>query len=162
MNRDGYIQFAKKYQDDIFLDMGSWIEMKSSQLGLAFDILNNLPLQAYNIDHRCHVDLTPCALFFNPMMLYQAIETVMTSVQIRSGVEEDGVLVRNKKELAKAIIAGHKKIYTVKPRCNSMVGQAKFYLELCEYTAVIERYIYTVARKRMFKMFKVMMSGSEQ
>lgn len=159
MNRDKYIQFAKKYQDDIFLDMGSWIDVKSSQLGLAFDILNNLPLQAYNIDYRCHVDLTPCSLLFNPIMLYQAIETVMTSVVIRNGVEEDGVLVRNKKELARAIIAGHKKIYTVKPRCNSMVVQAKFYQELCEYTAVIERYIYTVARKRMFKMFGVMMGG---
>ena len=151
------IQFTKKYQDDIFLDMGSWIDIKSSQLGLAFDILNNLPLQAYNIDYGCHTDLSPCALFFNPMMLYQAIETVMTSVDIRNGIEEDGVLVRNKKELAKAIIAGHKKIYTVKPRCNSMVEQAKFYQELCGYVAVIERYIYNVARKRMFKMFGVMM-----
>lgn len=162
MNRDGYIQFAKGYQDDIFLDMGSWVKMKSSQLGLAFDILNNLPLQAYNFEYKCHVDLSPCALFFNPMMLYQAIETVMTSVQIRSGVEEDGVLVRNKKELAKAVIAGHKKIYTVKPKCNSPVEQARFHRELCEYVLVIERYIYMVARKRMFKMFKVMMSGSEQ
>lgn len=162
MNRDGYIQFTKKYQDDIFLDMGCWAQMKSFKLGLAFDILNNLPLQAYNFDYRCHTDLSPCALFFNPMMLYQAIETVMTSVMIKSGVEEDGVLVRNKKELAKAIIAGHKKIYTVKPKCNSLAGQAEFYMELCEYTAVIERYIYKVARKRMFKMFEVMMSGSEQ
>ena len=159
MNRDKYIQFTKKYQDDIFLDMGSWVEMKSSQLGLAFDILNNLPLQAYNIDHRCHVDLTPCALLFNPMMLYQAIETVMTSVHIRSGVGEDGVLVRNKKELAKAIIAGHKMIHIVKPKCNSLAEQAEFYMELCEYPAVIERYIYKVARKRMFKMFRVMMGG---
>ena len=156
------IQFTKGYQDDIFLDMGSWVDMKSSQLGLAFDILNNLPLQAYNFEYKCHVDLTPCALFFNPMMLYQAIETVMTSVDIRNGVEEDGVLVRNKKELAKAIIAGHKKIYTVKPKCNSLVEQAKFHRELCEYVSVIKRYIYTVARKRMFKMFGVMMSGSEQ
>lgn len=159
MNRDKYIQYTKEYQDDIFLDIGSWIEMKSSQLGLAFDILNNLPLQAYNYEYRYHQDLTPCALLFNPMMLYQAIETVMTSVVIRNGVEEDGVLVRNKKELARAIIAGHKKIYTVKPRCNSPVEQAKFYQELCEYTAVIERYIYNVARKRMFKMFEVMMGG---
>lgn len=156
------IQFAKKYQDDIFLDMGSWVDMKSSQLGLAFDILNNLPLQAYNYEYKHHVDLTPCALLFNPMLLYQAVETVMTSVVIRNGVEEDGVLVRNKKELARAIIAGHKKIYTVKPRCNSLVEQAKFYQELCGYTAVIERYIYKVARKRMFQMFKVMMGGSEQ
>lgn len=156
------IQFAKKYQDDICLDIGSWIEIKSSQLGLAFDILNNLPLQAYNYEYKYHEDLTPCALFFNPMMLYQAIETVMTSVVIRSGVEEDGVLVRNKKELAKAIIAGHKKIYTVKPKCNSPVEQARFCQELCGYVAVIERYIYTVARKRMFKMFGVMMGGSEQ
>ena len=162
MNRDGYIQFTKGYQDDIFLDMGSWVQMKSFKLGLAFDILNNLPLQAYNFDYGCHTDLSPCALFFNPMMLCQAIETVMTSVQIRSDVGEDGVLVRNKKELAKAIIAGHKMIYTVKPRCNSLVEQAKFYRELCEYTAVIERYIYMVARKRMFKMFGVMMGGSEQ
>ena len=162
MNRDGYIQFAKGYQDDIFLDMGSWVQMKSFKLGLAFDILNNLPLQAYNFEYKCHVDLSPCALFFNPMMLYQAIETVMTSVDIRNGVGEDGVLVRNKKELAKAIIAGHKKIYTVKPKCDSIKKQAEFHRELCEYTAVIERYIYMVARKRMFKMFKVMMSGSEQ
>lgn len=162
MNRDGYIQFTKGYQDDIFLDMGSWVQMKSFKLGLAFDILNNLPLQAYNFEYGCHTDLSPCALFFNPMMLYQAIETVMTSVQIRSGVGEDGVLVRNKKELAKAIIAGHKKIYIVKPNCNSIAEQAELYMELCEYTSVIERYIYTVARKRMFKMFKVMMSGSEQ
>ena len=162
MNRAGYIQFTKGYQDDIFLDIGSWVQMKSFKLGLAFDILNNLPLQAYNFDYGYHTDLSPCALFFNPMMLYQAIQTVMTSVQIRSGVEEDGVLVRNKKELAKAVIAGHKKIYTVKPKCNSLAEQAEFYMELCEYTAVIERYIYKVARKRMFKMFKVMMSGSEQ
>lgn len=153
------IQFAKKYQDDIFLDMGSWIDVKSSQLGLAFDILNNLPLQAYNIDYRYHTDLSPCALFFNPMMLYQAIQTVMMSVVIRSGVEEDGVLVRNKKELAKAIIAGHKKIYTVKPKCDSIKKQAEFHIELCEYTAVIERYIYKVAKNRMFKMFGVMMGG---
>lgn len=153
------IQFTKGYQDDIFLDMGSWVDMKSSQFGLAFDILNNLPLQAYNFEYKCHVDLTPCALFFNPMMLYQAIETVMTSVDIRNGIGEDGVLVRNKKELAKAIIAGHKKIYTVKPKCNSLVEQAKFHRELCEYVSVIKRYIYTVARKRMFKMFGVMMSG---
>lgn len=162
MNRDRYIRFTKEYQDDIFLDMGSWIDVKSSQLGLAFDILNNLPLQAYNIDYGCHTGLTPCALFFNPIMLYQAIETVMTSVVIRSGVGEDGVLVRNKKELAKAIIAGHKMIYIVKPNCNSLAEQAEFYMELCEYTAVIERYIYMVARKRMFKMFGVMMGGSEQ
>ena len=162
MNRDGYIQFTKGYQDDIFLDMGSWVQMKSIKLGLAFDILNNLPLQAYNFDYGVHTDLSPCALFFNPMMLYQAIETVMTSVVIKSGVEEDGILVRNKKELARAIIAGHKKIYTIKPNCNSLAEQAKFYRELCEYTAVIERYIYKVARKRMFKMFKVMTSGSEQ
>lgn len=162
MNRDGYIQFTKGYQDDIFLDMGSWVQMKSFKLGLAFDILNNLPLQAYNFDYGVHTDLSPCALFFNPMMLYQAIETVMTSVRIRSGVGEDGVLVRNKKELAKAIIAGHKMIYIVKPNCNSLAEQAKLYMELCEYTAVIERYIYKVARKRMFKMFKVMISGSEQ
>ena len=162
MNREKYIQFTKKYQDNISLGIGSWIEIKSSQLGLAFDILNNLPLQAYNFEYKCHEDLTPCALFFNPMLLYQAIETVMTSVQIRGGVGEDGVLVRNKKELAKAIIAGHKKIYIVKPRCNSMVEQAKFYQELCEYVAVIERYIYKVARERMFKMFRVMMGGSEQ
>ena len=162
MNRDGYIQFTKGYQDDIFLDMGSWIDIKSSQLGLAFDILNNLPLQAYNFDYGVHTDLSPCALFFNPMMLYQAIETVMTSVRIRSGVGEDGVLVRNKKELAKAIIAGHKMIYTVKPNCNSLAEQAEFYMELCEYTAVIERYIYKVAKKRMYKMFGVMMGGSEQ
>ena len=121
------IQFTKKYQDDIFLDMGSWVEMKSSQLGLAFDILNNLPLQAYNIDYRCHTDLTPCALLFNPMMLYQAIETVMTSISIMNEVGEDGVLVRNKKELAKAIFAGHKKIYTVKPKCGSLKKQAEFY-----------------------------------
>ena len=153
------IQFTKKYQDDIFLDMGSWVDIKSSQLGLAFDILNNLPLQAYNFEYKCHEDLTPCALLFNPMILYQAIETVMTSVMIRSGVEEDGILVRNKKKLAKAVIAGHKKIYTVKPKCNSPVEQAKFYQELCEYVAVIERYIYMVARKRMFKMFGVMMGG---
>ena len=154
------IQFTKKYQDDIFLDMGSWVEMKSSQLGFAFDILNNLPLQAYDFEYKCHTDLTPCALLFNPLMLYQAIETVMTSVVIRSGVEEDGVLVRNKKELAKAIIAGHKKIYTVKPKCDSIKEQAKFYRELCEYTAVIERYIYKVAKKRMYKIFGVMMGGT--
>lgn len=162
MNRDGYIQFAKGYQDDIFLDMGSWVQMKSFKLGLAFDILNNLPLQAYNFEYKCHVDLSPCALFFNPMMLYQAIQTVMTSVQIRSGVGEDGVLVRNKKELAKVIIAGHKMIYTVKPRCNSLVEQARFHRELCEYVLVIERYIYKVARERMFKMFGVMTGWSEQ
>ena len=162
MKRDGYIQFAKGYQDDIFLDMGSWVQMKSFKLGLAFDILNNLPLQAYNFEYKCHTDLSPCALFFNPMMLYQAIETVMTSVQIRSGVEEDGILVRNKKEFAKAVIAGHKKICTIKPKCDSPVEQAKFYRELCEYTAVIERYIYKVAKKRMYKMFGVMMGGSEQ
>ena len=159
MNRDGYIQFTKGYQDDIFLDMGCWVQMKSFKLGLAFDILNNLPLQAYNFDYGCHTDLSPCALFFNPMMLYQAIQTVMTSVWIRSYIGEDGVLVRNKKELAKAIIAGHKIIYIVKPNCNSLAEQAEFYMELCEYTAVIERYIYKVARKRMYKMFGVMMGG---
>lgn len=37
--------------------------------------------------------------------------------------------------------------------------RAELNRELCEYTSVIERYIYKVARKRMYKMFKVMMSG---
>ena len=156
------IQFPRKYNDTIYLDLGSWIDLKSSQLGFVFDVMNNLPLQSFNYEYKFHADLPITALFFQPTMLYQAIHTVIGSIDIRSGVGEGGVVVRNERELLRAILKGNKLIYTVLPKSRASVKQeAEFYNHLCQYTAVIERYIYREGRKRMYKAFGVLM-GSEQ
>ena len=55
-NKEGYIKFTNGYSDFIGLSLGSWTTLKSSDLGLTFDIIHNLPLQSFNYQYKVHED----------------------------------------------------------------------------------------------------------
>lgn len=149
-----YVAFTDEYTDEVYTDMGSWLEVKSTMLGIAMDIVNNLPLNAYNYEGKVHTSLTLNSIFFIPERMNQAVDIVMGQIELRSGFpvssSKSDVIVHNKKELAKAIISRKSNVINVViPKNNaSIIEQKEFYNSMINQVDVIKRYLYIQCRKK--------------
>lgn len=164
---DKRIRFTKNYDDTIHLDMGSWMDLKSSEMGLVCDIINNLPLQAYNIDYKCHQDLTLLSILFNPEMINQGIEKVLHEIRIISGFpneyKESDIIVHDKKEFARKVlnIKSDRRIYCVSPinpkkNKDKIIEDCKFSRDMGDYMSVIQRYLFMQGKKRLYKVLTIL------
>ena len=158
-NKEGYIKFTNEYSDHIDLDLGSWVDLKANGLGLAFDIIHNLPLQSYNYEYKFHVDLSLLALLLKPQLINQAVDIVFDSIQIWYGypneLKKDDVVIHTKRDLVKAIMENKKIIYAVVPKKKATsTDHLKFSIEMQEYkNKVVKKIVY---RKAMDKFHKVL------
>lgn len=158
-NKEGYIKFTNEYSDHIDLDLGSWVDLKASELGLAFDIIHNLPLQSYNYEYKFHVDLSLLVLLLKPQLINQAVDIVFDSIQIWNGypneLKNDDVVIHTKRDLVKAIMENKKTIYAVVPKNEATsTDHLKFSIEMQEYKdKVVKKIVY---RKAMDKFHKVL------
>lgn len=161
-NKEGYIKFAKGYSDQIDLDLGSWVDLKANELGLAFDIIHNLPLQSYNFEYKFHVDLSLLALLFKPQLINQAVDIVFDSIQIWNGYPEElkkeDVVIHTKRDLVKAIMVDRKNIYAVLPKKKATsTDHLKFCMEIQDYKEkVIKRLVYKRAMDKFGKIFEIL------
>lgn len=127
------IKFTKDYDDTIHLNMEVWTSLKSSQMGIVCDILNNLPLQAYNYQYKFHTDLSILSIMFNPIILKQGIDKVLGQVRVYSGFPKEytgkETIVHSKKDFAKFIFSmrSNKTVYCVLPSDKkTLIDNVKF------------------------------------
>lgn len=159
-NKD-YVTFTDRYTGEVYTDMGSWLKVKSTMLGIAMDIVNNLPLNAYNYEGKVHTPLTLNSIFFIPKRMNQAVDIVMEQIELHLGFpvnsSKSDVIVHNKKELAKAVMSRKSNIINVViPKNNPTIKEMKdFYEDLQSYLDVITRYLYIQCRKKYSKIIKV-------
>lgn len=161
-DKEGYIKFTKGYSDFIGLDLGSWVDLKSSDLGLTFDIIHNLPLQSYNYQYKFHEDLSPVVLLLKPQLIKQAVDIVFDSIKIWNGYPEElkkeDVVIHTKRDLVKAIMADRKNIYAVLPKKKATsTDHLKFCMEMQNYKEkVIKRLIYKNANSKFHKILEIL------
>ena len=161
-NKEGYIRFTKGYSDFIGLDLGSWVDLKASELGLTFDIIHNLPLQSYNYQYKFHEDLSPVVLLLKPQLINQAIDIVFDSIKILNGYPEElkkeDVVIHTKRDLVKAIMADRKNIYAVLPKNKATsTDHLKFCMEMQDYKEkVIKRLVYKKAKSKFHKILEIL------
>lgn len=152
--------FTKDYSDTIRTNMGSWLSTKSSQLGLAFDIINNIPLQAFNYAYDVHEDLTILSILFNPELLYQGIDKVLNEIKVYHGFPKEytgkELIIHNRKEFANAVFSmrSDKIIYCILPSDKKTeTDDLKFSMEMERYlSSVIRRYLRIEGIKKMSDM----------
>lgn len=103
MKNKDYITFPKKYDDFISLGFGKWTDLKPSELGLKWEIIHNLPLQAYNYEYKTSVPLSLCTILLNPKLIEQSVDIVMPTFNIRNGypreINKTDIIVHSKKRL---------------------------------------------------------------
>lgn len=161
-NKEGYIKFTKGYSDFIALDLGSWVDLKASELGLTYDIIHNLPLQSYNYQYKFHEDLSPIVLLLKPKLINQAIDIVFDSIKIWNGYPEElkkeDVVIHTKRDLVKAIMADRKNIYAVLPKKKATsTDHLKFCMEMQDYKEkVIKRLVYKKAKSKFHKILEIL------
>lgn len=161
-NKEGYIRFANGYSDFIGLDLGSWVDLKASELGLTFDIIHNLPLQSYNYQYKFHEDLSPVVLLFKPQLINQAIDIVFDSIKIWNGypkeLKKEDVVIHTKRDLVKAIMADRKNIYAVLPKKKATsTDHLKFCMEMQDYKEkVIKKLVYKKAMNKFHKILEIL------
>lgn len=161
-NKEGYIKFTNEYSDHIDLDLGSWVDLKANELGLAFDIIHNLPLQSYNYEYKFHVDLSLLALLLKPQLINQAVDIVFNSIRIRNGypneIKNDDVIIHTKRDLVKAIMENKKTIYAVVPKKKATsTDHLKFCIEMQEYKdEVVKEIVYRKAMSKFHEILKVL------
>lgn len=161
-NKDGYIKFTKGYSDFIGLDLGSWSSLKSSELGLNYDIIHNLPLQSHNYQYKFHEDLSPVVLLFKPQLIKQAVDIVFDSIKIWNGypkeLKKGDVVIHTKRDLVKAVIQNRKNIYAVSPKKKATsTDHLKFCMEMQDCKEkVIKRLIYKKAMDKFYKILEVL------
>lgn len=161
-NKDGYIKFTKGYSDFISLSLGSWTSLKSSELGLTYDIIHNLPLQSFNYQYKCHEDLSPVVLLIKPQLIKQAVDIVFDSIRIWNGYPEElkkeDVVIHTKRDLVKAIMADRKNIYAVLPKKKATsTDHLKFCMEMQDYKEkVIKRLVYKKAMGNFHKILEIL------
>lgn len=163
-NEKGYVKFANGYSDFISMDIGAWVSLKSSDLGLVWDIINNLPLQSHNYQYKFHEDLSLLSLLFKPQLIYQAVDIVFGSIKIINGYPSDtpkeDAIVHSKRELFDAIMQNKKNIYAVYPKNNAKaVDHLKFCLELEEYKEkVVKQIVYKKSMRKFKDIFEILNS----
>lgn len=138
MKNKDYISFPKKYDDFINLGFGKWTDLKPSELGLKWEIIHNLPLQAYNYEYKTSVPLSLCALLLKPKLIEQSVDIVMSSFNIRNGypkeITKKDVIVHSKKDLFNAVMSNKKEIYVVMPKSRpSAEEESDFYRKMVDY-----------------------------
>jgi hypothetical protein len=151
--KTGYIKFTKGYNNTIVTGLGSELGIKSDELGIIFDIINNIPLQSYNYEMKFHSDLSLLSVLFNPRLVNQGIDIVIDQIKLLSGFPRNyktgDIIVHSKKEFAKAILSikTNKYIYCVYP--DKTKSDSEFYKQLCDYESVIRRFLYIKANKKL-------------
>lgn len=161
-NKEGYIKFTKGYTDFIGLSLGSWTSLKSSELGLTYDIIHNLPLQSYNYQYKFHEDLSPVILLLKPQLINQAIDVVFDSIKIFNGYPEElkkeDVVIHTKRDLVKAVMENRKTIYAVLPKKKATsTDHLKFCMEMQDYKEkVIKRLVYKKAKSKFHKILEIL------
>ena len=161
-NKEGYIKFTNTYSDHIDLDLGSWVDLKANELGLAFDIIHNLPLQSYNHEYKFHVDLSLLVLLLKPQLINQAVDIVFDSIKIWNGypneLKKDDVVIHTKRDLVKAIMENKKTIYAVVPKKKATpTDHLKFAIEIQEYKdEVVKKIVYRKAMSKFHEILKVL------
>ena len=161
-NKEGYIRFTNGYSDNINLDLGSWVDLKASDLGLTFDIIHNLPLQSYNYQYKFHEDLSPVVLLLKPQLINQAIDIVFDSIKILNGypkeLKKEDVVIHTKRDLVKAIMADRKNIYAVLPKKKATsIDHLKFCIEMQDYKEkVIKKIVYKKAMSKFHKILEIL------
>lgn len=138
MKNKDYITFPKKYDDFICLDFGTWTDLKPSELGLKWEIIHNLPLQAYNYEYKASVPLSLCTILLNPKLIEQSVDIVMSSFNIRNGypneITKSDIIVHSKKDLFNAVMSNKKEIYVVIPKSKpSTKEESDFYRNMVDY-----------------------------
>lgn len=163
-DKNGYVKFANNYSNFISVDIGAWVSLKSSDLGLVWDIVNNLPLQSHNYQYKFHEDLSLLSLLFKPKLIYQAVDIVFGSIKIINGypskVKKGDVIVHSKRGLFDAIMQNRKNIYAVYPKNKAKsADHLMFCLELEEYKEkVIKRIVYRNAMRKFKDIFEILSS----
>ena len=161
-DKKGYITFTKSYSDFIGLDLGSWTSLKSSELGLTYDIIHNLPLQSHNYQYEFHEDLSPVVLLFKPQLIKQAVDIVFNSIKILNGYPEElkkeDVVIHTKQDLVKAVMQNRKNIYAVLPkRKATSIDRLNFCMEMQDYKEkVIKRLVYKKAMGKFYKILDIL------
>ena len=119
-NDRDYISFPKEYDDFISLGFGQWTDLKPSELGLKWEIIHNLPLQAYNYEYKSSVPLSLCTILLKPQLIEQSVDIVMPSFNIRNGypreITKKDIIVHSKNDLFNAVMNNKKEIYVVIPK----------------------------------------------
>lgn len=163
-DKKGYVKFANDYSDFISIDIGAFISLKSSDLGLVWDVINNLPLQAHNYQYKFHEDLSLLSLLFKPQLIYQAVDIVFDSIKIINGcpsdVKKEDVIVHSKRELFDAIMQNRKNIYAVYPKNKAKaVDRLNFCLELQGYKEkVVKQIVYRKSMRKFKDIFEILNS----
>lgn len=161
-NKEGYIKFTNGYSDHISLDLGSWVDLKASDLGLTYDIIHNLPLQSYNYQYKFHADLSPVVLLLKPQLINQAVDIVFDSIHIWNGypneLKKEDVVIHTKRDLVKAIMQNKKTIYAVLPKKRATsTDHLKFCVEMQEYKdKVIKKIVYKKAMSKFHKILETL------
>ena len=160
-NKEGYIKFTNGYSDFISLCLGSWTTLKSSKLGLTYDIIHNLPLQSYNYQYKVHEDLSPIVLLFKPQLINQAIDIVFDSIKILNGypeeLQKEDVVIHTKQDLVKAVMESRKTIYAVLKKKATPTDHLKFCMEMQDYKEkVIKRLVYKKAKSKFHNILEIL------
>ena len=161
-NKEGYIRFTNGYSDNINLDLGSWVDLKASDLGLTFDIIHNLPLQSYNYEYKFHEDLSPVVLLLKPQLIKQAVDIVFDSMHIHTGypkeLQKGDVVIYTKRDLFKAIMQNKKNIYAVAPKNNAkLTDHFDFCMEMQDYKEnLIKKIVYKKAMNKSHKILEIL------
>lgn len=161
-NKEGYIRFTNGYSDNINLCLGSWVDLKASELGLTYDIIHNLPLQSYNYEYKFHEDLSPVVLLLKPQYINQAVDIVFDSIHIYTGypkeLQKGDVVIHTKRDLFKAIMQNKKNIYAVAPKNNAkLTDHFEFCMEMQDYKEkVIKKIVYKKAMSKFHKILEIL------
>ena len=161
-NKEGYIRFTNGYSDNINLDLGSWVDLKASDLGLTYDIIHNLPLQSYNYQYKFHEDLSPVVLLLKPQRINQAVDIVFDSIRIINGypkeLQKSDVVIHTKRDLLRAIMQNKKNIYAVVPKNNAkLTDHLDFCMEMQDYKEkVIKKIVYKKAMSKFHKILEIL------
>lgn len=146
---DNYIKYSVKYSDSIDMNIGSWLSLKSSELSIGFDILNNIKLISYNCDYGVHTPLSLLSLMFNPSLILQSCDRVIDSFKLKCASEfehgENDTVVRTKKELWEAVKKNKKLIYVENP--NKIKKGKNKRIEDCKYIMSMEEYLSKTLRR---------------
>lgn len=138
MKNKDYISFPKEYNDFIRLGFGQCTDLKPSELGLKWEIIHNLPLEAYNYEYKTSVPLSLCTILLKPQLIEQSVDIVMPSFNIRYGypkeITKTDIIVHSKRDLFNAVMSNKKEIYVVMPKSKpSAEEESDFYHNMVDY-----------------------------
>ncbi len=161
-NDKDYISFANGYNDFIRLGFGQCTDLKPSELGLKWEIIHNLPLQAYNYEYKDSVPLSLCAILLKPKLIEQSVDIVMPSFNIRYGypkeVTKSCTIVHTKRDLFNAVMSNKKEIYVVIPKSKpNTKEESDFYYKMVDYfNEFIVPFIKRKSLSTFWKILKVL------